>query len=202
MRYAFALLLLLVFLAGCQKGKALSPSEYVSWVRDPENGLVAQKTIAGYSFSLHYTPAEYSALLEAPDKTKIAEGAVAQIKKEREAMQYYMLRIQSEKARDILTSEDAPNELSSRLEYFTGMAQDDIVLVEGADTLSSSLYHFERSYGLDKGNAIVLGFSKTAQFMNQDKELIYADRVLGTGPIHLTISHAAIQQIPPIRYEN
>lgn len=192
-------LMSLLLLCGC-KQEHLSPKEFVRWVRDEANGLVVTKELEPYSFSLQYTPVEYSVLLE-QGADHINKQEIATKKKERENMQYYTLRLRSADNREIL-SDAAGSEQASRLEYFMGPAQDDIVLIEGRDTLMSSLYHFERSYGLDNGNAIVLGFEKTPGFASTDKELIYNDRVLGTGPVHLTISHTAIQQIPPIRYEN
>ncbi len=190
---------LLPLLAGC-KQSVLSPQQYMDWVRNEDNGLHISKTIEDYSFSLQYKPFEYVMFLQLGKENAIRSQVEAK-RGEMDGMQYYTLQIQGKNRGEIVGNEYSAEEQAMRLEYFMGPAQDDIVLVEGKDTLPCVLYHFERSYNLDNGNALVLGFSKPANSGVTDKQLIYQDQVLNTGPVHFTISHAAIQQIPQIRYE-
>jgi hypothetical protein len=190
---------MLPLLNGCKQA-VLSPQQYMDWVRNEDNGLHLSKTIDDFSFSLQYKPFEYVMFLQL-GKEKAIRSLVESKRGEMDGMQYYTLQIKGENRGEIVGNQYSTEEQAVRLEYFMGPAQDDIVLVEGTDTLPCVLYHFERSYNLDNGNALVLGFGKSAKSGSTDKQLIYQDQVLNTGPVQFTISHAAIQQIPQIRYE-
>lgn len=199
-RYVHTCLLFALLVWSSCNPSSLSPADYMAWVRNDDNGLRVEKVIDQYTFSLQYKPFEYEALQEL-GPAKATRSSVEAKRAMYDSTQYFTLHIKSGNHQEVLNTNGNALEQAQWLEYFMGPAQDDILLVDGKDTLPCILYHFERSYNLDNGNAIVLGFEKTSRSHTGDKEIIYNDQVLETGPVHFTISQAAIQKIPQIRYE-
>lgn len=187
-----------VVLGSCSKSR-LVPGEYVNWVKNPENGLVASKKMGAFEFSLLYKPVEYIALMEARGHS-VSKEDVNKRKQELDGMQYYTLKIATTKDNEIMkTGITSEYEYYQRLEYFISPAQDDISIVEGKDTLPCQLYHFERNYGVAPYSTIVLGFPKSGETGEKnDKLFIYNDRVLGTGPVMLAIRQSDIDNVPEL----
>lgn len=189
-----------LFLFASCKIKMLLPHEYVTWLNDESNGVKVKKNIGDFEFSLLYKTPEYI-ILQQEKTDAIKSTTMESRKKELEGMQYYTFQVKTGDGKDILQTGNADeNEYASRLEYFLSDAQDDMMLVENGDTIPCTLYHFERNYNLGPLSTIVLGFEKAKTFSSADKTFIYNDRILGTGPVQLTIQEKNIQQIPSIRY--
>jgi len=178
--------------------KELKPFEYVKWIDDDANGLNVKKEIGEYEFSVIYKPLEYIVLMETKDQN-IKKDFLQKRMKELGNMQYFTFRVKSKKNREIMRAGiKSENEYYSRLEYFVSDAQDDISLIEGKDTLSCLLYHFERNYGVSPSNSIVLGFEKDRLENSYDKTLVFNDHVLGVGPICLTLKNNDINKLPAL----
>ncbi len=88
-------------------------------------------------------------------------------------------------------------EYSSRLQYFSDLAESDMRLVEGSDTLSCALFHFERNYGVAPYNKIVLAFPKIGEAI-QTKTFVFNEQALGIGKINLKIKEEDINKIPKV----
>lgn len=191
-----------LFITGCAKEK-LYPKEYVGWVEDEENGLKVRKQIGEYEFTVLYKPLEYIALMQEKDEN-IKKDTLDTRLKQLGDMQYYTLKIKSVSGKDVLSSGmTGDREYYQRLEYFASYMQQDLMLVDGADTLPCVLHHFERNYGIAPVISIVLGFEKPAADVqgnsSGDKLIIYNDAVLGTGPVRLAIKGSAIEEIPQLK---
>ena len=116
-----------------------------------------------------------------------------------EGLQYYSMRIGSLTEQAMLMN-DVHDETAyaNKLNYFVEHMQYDLQLVQGEDTSSCVLYHFERNYSMAKHNDIVMAFKKSDS-EEQDKMLIFNDRVLGTGPVKFIIEAENIRQLPELQ---
>ncbi|MCL4816895.1 MAG: hypothetical protein QY303_10325 [Vicingaceae bacterium] len=144
-----------------------------------ENALVLKKEIGNYYFELKHIPESST------DKDSITH-------------QSFVLKIGVVKGNDILSEgiEDE-NEYYERLNYFDQEAQIDMKLVDGSDTLSCLLYHFERNYGIAPFNNIVLSFpGRKNQQNSHDKVFIFDDKVLGLGTVKIKIEKELVKKIP------
>lgn len=197
--YCFAIFLFIS--NGCAK-KALEPKGYIDWIENPSNGLRVSKTIGTYTFRLLYQPHDYMALRRLKNQQVIPDS-IKSINAQLGNLQYYILRVQAKNGEELMREGIRDDmEYYQRMEYFTGPMQDDVSLVDGKDTLACVLFHFERNYGLAPYNDFLLGFeSGSNASTNSDKTLLYDDDVLGTGPIHLTISGEDIKNIPTLLTE-
>jgi hypothetical protein len=177
----------------------LMPGQYIRWVEDPENELVASRELDGFSFELQYKPVPYIILMENsgkyPGATQFWKRA-AQLN----GMQYYTLRISSDQDKDLLKAGIRnDNEYYSRLEYFTSIMQNDISLVSGTDTLACVLFHYERNYNLSPRSNFLLGFENPSGVSTSgERILVFQDQVFGTGIIKLTIPEQSITDLPAL----
>src|SRR3989344_8754417 len=72
----------------------LKPDEYINWIEDPQNGLIANKTIDDFTFSAFYKPVEYLALSDFEINSTLKTKLPGRIK-EYEGMDYFSFRINS-----------------------------------------------------------------------------------------------------------
>lgn len=191
----------------CNKPGAAGARDYINWVENPDNGLLVTKKSGSLTYSLQFTPLEYRILKEHADDT-LTESKLTAYTNEIKDMQYYTFRIEDEKGGDLLKADATSKEdFSSRLQYFSSDMQKDLFLIEGNDTLSCLLFHFERSYGIDPRSTFVLGFPLGKKDGPggypgvSDRTFFFDDHQLGTGPLFLVIHSPNLQQLPHLNLD-
>lgn len=186
-----------IVILSCGQDSRLSIPDYVGWINNSENGLKSVKELNDYRFELFYKPVEYIAINE--QRTfGIDPVLYSKRLKELDGLQYYTLRIESLIGKEMMrTGIHSEHEYSMRLQYFSDLAQYDMKLVDGNDTLTCALFHFERNYGVAPYNNIVLGFQKIKGSVNS-KTLTFNERVLGIGKVNLKIEDKDINNIPQL----
>ena len=177
----------------------LAPADYINWIEDPSNGLVADKTIGDLTFSVFYKPVEYLVLkdLEADSTLK---SKFPKRQKQYDGMDYFSFRIKSNTTDGELLrmSIKDENEYYARLEYISFKMQNDFKLITGTDTVDCGLYHYERTYGLAPHASFVLGFPKNNDFGTSAKQLLFEDKLFNKGNIYITIPAEKINSIPKL----
>ncbi|MDP2387989.1 MAG: hypothetical protein Q8M29_16565 [Bacteroidota bacterium] len=178
---------------------SLGPKDYINWIEDPGNGLIADKTIGEFTFSAFYKPLDYLALSDLEIDSTLKEELPKKIK-EYEGMDYFSFRInsnadQSELLRVGIKEE---SEYYARLEYFSFKMQNDFKLISGGDTANCVLYHYERVYGLAPHASFVLGFPKNVNSKNTAKQLLFEDKIFNKGNIYITIPKEKLNHIPKL----
>lgn len=195
-------IMILLALSGCSE-KTVGAKDYISWVTNKNNGLKVSKDIGNYSFCLQYEPVPYVALREQYDG-KVTNGKLEEAIKERSGFQYFILEISTiDKKTDILKSDlKASGDYYTRIQYFSYMMQDDLKLMDGTQTVPCQLFQFERDYGVTPFQRFVLGFPKgKTSTGNQDKTLIYDDKVLGINKMEIKIDAKAIDRLPHLKLD-
>jgi hypothetical protein len=197
MKYRLIMGLLCALLVACRT-KELLPSEYVSWMKDPANGLREEKTIGEYTFHLQYKTPEF-VVLQQYKSDNVAQMMVESELEKYAGMEYYTFEISAQDGHDLLDEKYYEAEkIASRIEYFLSYAQDNFTLVTDNDTIACSLFHFERSYSLSPITTLVLGFDRVVT--DEDRTLVYDDQLLGCGPVRITINAEDISNVPAIKY--
>ena len=189
-------------LIGSSKKSTLSVHEYMNWVENTKNGLKVEKEIGDFNFSALYKPYEYLTIMEHKNE-KISGKILKEGIKEYEGMQYFTFKITSNNQQKELLKvgirED--QEYYSRLEYLSFEMQKDFKLIEGKDTLDCALYNYERVYGLAPYATMVLGFPLTQQSAKgsqQDKTILYTDKLFGAGNVYMTVYADKLNSIPSL----
>jgi hypothetical protein len=185
---------------GCRQQSALAPDAYLHWVDDPANGLVQEQKIGDFVFMLQYRPAEYMTVAELlENEHPVSRALFDSVREEYAGMQYYLLKIGSAVGDDDFLKQSARSqeEYLGRIQYFSSDVIYDLMLVDGPDTLSCAMHHFERSYSVGSFNTLLLAF-QGGKNTASDKVLIFNDKVLGTGPVRFTIPATTFTHIPSI----
>jgi hypothetical protein len=182
---------------GCSN-ETLKPSELIHWVNDSRNGLIQKQMINNFDFEVLYKPTDYVIALEGRTD-QLTEEAYTELKSSVGDMQYLDLKIRSAADNtDALSGAiESQDDYYVRLDYFVTYAYQDIRLVQGRDTLSPLIYHFERTYGLTPYNTILLGFEKTES--PGDRTLIIDDQILGIGRVKFVFDEEKINETPTLK---
>jgi hypothetical protein len=180
----------------CSVAQAADADTYIKWVENPDNGIFVTKQLNDFVFSLQYKPLPYVVMQD--EKRMLTQKEMQEKTTAFSDMQYYTFRIGTTAGSDVQRYKiDNEQQFYARLEYFSLNMQQDLQLIDNGDTLSCLLFHFERTYGIDPRSTFVLAFPKSKNLAST-KTFIYNDRVLGTGPILLSITSNDLQQIPEL----
>lgn len=186
-----------IIIFSCGNSGEIGVSEYMGWINNAENGLKVVKELKEFKFELFYKPIEYIAINE-QRKFDIDTSLYTERLTELKDLQYYTLKIESLSGSEMMrTGIDSEDEYYQRLQYFNDIAQYDMALIDGNDTLSCVLFHFERNYGVAPYNNIVLGFPRK-DGAPSSKTFRFSERVLGVGIVNLKISDKDINNIPEL----
>ena len=176
--------------------RSLPPEDYMKWCNNPENGLIIRKEYPPFVFSLEYRPQDLVALQNTVGEETDQVEFSGQLEELRQ-YQYYNFKISSEANVDFLKAGiQSQQEYFERIGYFSSFAQPDFL--DGTDTLTCAMYHFERNYGISPYQTIILGFQNPNPDV-ENKTLVYLDKVLGVPEVRLQITAESIKQIPNLK---
>ncbi|MEP6795535.1 MAG: hypothetical protein ABJB16_14495 [Saprospiraceae bacterium] len=178
----------------------MNVKDYVHWVQDNRNGFRKDLDLGVFTFSAQFKPYEYIICLE-EHAEEIADSLMIRKIQELNGMQYYDLRIKlngsnGELLKHNLSSEQ---EYSNRVSYFSFEMQNDIHLVEGTDTLTCALYHFERTFDVSPTSTILLGFPVSNKNSSEIKTLLVYDRTFNNGLMKFTFSKKDLMHLPKLK---
>jgi hypothetical protein len=183
------------------KPPTLAKNEYIQFVIDPANGLLVNKQVGNFIFSLLYKPEPFVAISNQASDSLTKENYERELNESKD-LQYFTCKIKiidhnSEFLKYKLSS---MAEYEQRVDYFAFRMQQDIKLIEGKDTLDCVLYHYERNYGTAPNAVFSIGFPKSKNdSLVYDKTLSYDEKVFGLGKVNITISKENIVRIPEIK---
>lgn len=164
----------------------LEREEYISWVRDYENGLHVRKAAGDFDFDIQYQPAFYLALLN-NDTSYVSNQGI----------DHYILKVGvSDEDSDIINYGVKSNEeLQRRSYYFSYVFQNDIYVLEGGKKLPCVLYHFEPS-DMTNDRTIVIGFEKNEGVGSVDESIVVIESPFFSAlPIKIKVSKKRIPAV-------
>jgi len=187
-------------LAPNEDAPTLDAADYVSWMKDPENGFKREKKMDELTFSVQYKTPEYITCMELHGRP-CADSVLKKNISELNDMQYYDLKIVLEDGSSELLKykNTSPQQYNDRVNYFAFGMQNDLALVDGNDTLRCELYHFERAYDITPSATLLLGFSKKNSSGRNDKTLIFYDRTFNKGMLKFKFAATAFNNKPKLK---
>lgn len=199
----FSVLLLAVcLLSACKYYDWLSAEDYISYVENEENGMVKNIEIDGWKYNIQYKPADYILLHEHNTEAENRER-----KKQLEGTAWFNITViqKDGKGSPLRYHVNTQEEYQSRYNYYLYQAGSDISLVWNGDTLHPVSYIFENNYNLAPQETMVAGFilPEKATEKVTDVQLVYKDRLLGTGIIKAKFYQKDISSLPQLisKYE-
>lgn len=176
------------------------PTDLISWVEDPKNGLRQEKKIEEIKYSIQLKPAEYVLCKEyGKENFKNNDSLQNELKNISES-QFYSLRVLIEgfSGEFLKYNMSITDSYEERVKYFAFNMQKDLKLIQGGDTLSCSMFHFERTYNMAPYGNFMIGFPNPKKETAEDRTFIFQDKYFGTGDIKFFFSAEKIKNSPKL----
>lgn len=90
-----------------------------------------------------------------------------------------------------------PAEYQNRIQYFSFEAENDIVCIQGSDTIPSQFVHLERTFGVSPKITLLCSF-QSEPTKNKKKTIILKDRIFSKETITWVFDNNALASIPNI----
>jgi hypothetical protein len=181
------------FAIGCKRS-SITSNEFVKWVRNNENGLRVTNKGEHFAFHLQYEPNEYKVLKDLSMRVE-SDSLFKKKVEEVGQYQYYVFTIASLNNLPVLENNiSEEQEYLDRQYYLTTLISNDIVLIDGGDTLHPLISHYERNYGQSLSDNINLIFPTSNK--PGDKTMIFYDPIFEKEPVELKIEISDIEDIP------
>ena len=112
--------------------------------------------------------------------------------------QYYRLRLMKQsKDQDILMSfMSSESDYYDRVKYYNEALKDDVILIEGSDTLQPQLYQFVPMYGVVPYADFLFAFQESG--FRDIRKLIYYDRVFNDTILEFEFDYQCFLELPEI----
>ncbi len=195
----FALILLVLLCIACRSDYL--PSDIIQYAHNPENGLRVVKQIGNLEFDLLYQTPSYIVASE-ERSNEISTNTFNSRSAELQDLQYFRLKVGVLDGQGNITTYRVANtdDQQNRLYYLSYRFKEDLMLIQGQDTLRASFCHFERNYDIAPHRNFIIGFPKTEEVA--DRQLLINSSELGTGPVKLRITQKAIDGTPDIKLQH
>lgn len=199
-------LLLLCSLTQCTPD-VLSPSEYVRYVRDPDNGFIErQGHPSGAYVEVLYQPPEYIAVTQQRGKSLVSTEIKNEID-QNSTFYHLFLSIGSDSGvpiNDILKNAGGVNQsFADKKQQMLYGAQNSFSLLVGSDSIPCVFYHAQLSGNIDNAYHFVLAFeadsSSMIQNKNKDFTLVYNDSIWFQKRFDFTFDRTKIDQSPKLK---
>lgn len=188
--------LVIIMSIGCSKS-SVSVSEYFTYIKNPNNGLLRESEFSDYRMAVQYKPAEYGALLNLGPST-ISDSTFKEETRNLSSWSCFEVRFSGKDGNEFLKSGiRSENEYFFRVEHLSSRIIEDFKLVTAGDTLDCAIHHYERNYGLTQEAVVHLAFVAEEQNKN-DLLLIYNDRFLDVGQVKFRFKANDLRKIPSV----
>ena len=192
------IVLSLILLTGISCSSELDSTEFMEWVKHPENGLHRTKTLSPYEFDAQLKPIAYIALQEKGSGLKKSEfDQLAEAEKD---IVYIDLQVGLEGSEmDMLQyKSEGLVDYKERLYYYSFRFEHDLYLEQNGQKIPCSMYHFERSFSLKGSRRFLLGFE--VKDHTHPVTLVINSEVLGLGVVKIKFDNT--QELPAIRWSS
>lgn len=187
----FILLFLVIALNSCKK-EPISADEYVSYVRNPDNGLRISHSISGVNYTIQYKPLKYMEIVEPSLGIKDTNSSLLCFNLE--------IEIQNNKKTDILKYKIASqDDYLNRINYLSYGLSNELDLTVNGLKASCVLFSYIPSYGMSPKIECMLGFERPTQEKIQNLNLQFNDQMFDNGTINFSYDPNALNNLPEIK---
>lgn len=179
MKKIFMLLLMILnplLITSCVK--EVDSKEYISWVKDFENGLHVIKESNGIIFDLQYQPNDYVFLMS-------KENGDGQMLEHDKQIHHFVLNINLSN-HDASDNSPQAETYQEMIYYFSYLFQNDLKLEESEVILPCIMFHFEKAQSKADRMTFILGFESRVADAKQLK-LMLNSKYFGSLPINMEI---------------
>lgn len=172
---------------------------FVNWVAAKENDLTKAKEISEITYRLSFMPKECLAYIETKN-TEFSTELFEEAKTHYNGMTYFNLRIELKDGSGELLKHNlnSGQQYNDRITYMSFKMQKDIFLVQGKDTLSPGLFHFERIYEVAPYATVMMAFDNEQFNPEEEFTIVYDDKLFNKGYLKYNYSTKQLIDLPNI----
>lgn len=182
------LFLVIIAISSCNK-IGLSKKDYLSWINNPDNGLIKREVISDAIYTLALRPNDY---------LKIYSDSMDQMNQDVKGNISFVLKMSPNDGRTqfLNIGNISDQEYYRRINYYLNEFQNDIKLINGSDTFSPLNIIYERYYNISPSQSLVFGFESID--IEKEIKLIINDRAINTGDINFIYKEGILDEIPKL----
>ena len=197
MKGMMAISIIILLTVGCSSSNR-SIDDLYEWLNDEGNGLLVSKSIGDVEFEVKYLPPSILAFREMDGPgTQEALDSLTQFYSNQES---FILTIKSSSSERDIVYRDVQDhqDYNQRINDLSFNLRNLIILKTTSGEFTPSLYHYERSYSLNKSNSIILVFADDGRGIvkSDTLDLVIQDEIFNTGINHFVFRRGDIQRIP------
>ena len=188
------IIIILAVLIGNACNKTLTPKELISYVNNPDNGLVQEKKINSTQLKLAYKPYRLLAYQEIQAEDSLIKEKKEKILNKYCNQHYFVLSI-SKNGKEILNNAANQQKFSQLVNQLAFEIGQKVVLTTAErDTIQLLDFHYPRMYGMASSTDILFVFEKKKK--NTDYLTFYLDEIgLKTGKTQFKIFTRNIEKV-------
>lgn len=192
----------LILLIACNPAHVDSAEELVSYIQDPENGLVQEAVRGEMSFQLTYQPKDVFI-----QKTLHGMGGgftpedVDSLRRSLEEYDYFVFRL-SNLHQEVLNSYVNTPRFEEVINYISFGIGEDIRLIQGQDTIPVFDFIHTRTYGMAEHTSLLLVFKSKLQAAEEDCIVQFDGHFFKTGMQTFPFQYSAITRIPTLDFKS
>lgn len=194
---SLGIVLLTLFLVSCSP-KELTPKDLITWVEEPDNGFVKEKTLDDLVFKVFYKPLNY--VIAKENLNKMSDSIYLKTKENIEGLQYVNLTIYPANGKQINVlnyGNTSDREQQEKIYYYSFTFQEDIYMMQGDEKLPCQLFNFARDHGLSPELNFALAFEHSKN--KGDLKIVINDVVFGNGELNFIIKESDILSLPSLK---
>lgn len=178
-------------------------TEYKQWFNEEQNGSLKKKNIGNLNFTVQYRPVDLMVANELETGKPFDENKIIKLRESYGHSMYFLLEVgipgQSGSGvnKDLLKSiSDNYTDFADNVNLLSFKMDDYVELIVGEDTLSPTLYHYERAYELGNKQKFLFAFAVDNE--KEDATLVFYDEIFGTGKnnFKFNISEINVPELP------
>ncbi len=201
----FALISIPFFLISCTEEKFDSPSQYYSFINDPDNDLIKNYSKNGFQITVKYFPFQLLVLDELKDNAGNDSNFNSIYEKYSRSISFYFT-IKPENRSQIsdihmwnIHSEEDYNERQHLINF---QLDNYFNLNVGDEKLLPKLFNIESHAGISKaisGTVVFVVENNSAIFENSQLDLIFSDPVFNTGTSQFIFNKNDLDAVPDLK---
>lgn len=193
----FVFFLLILFITSCDNKTYTNKEEFLSYLKNPENGYLQEKNINGVVFSLFFKPTDLLVLQEA-QQDSLSSDKINSLSENYNRFLYLDLSI-SKNGKDLLSvMPKDTDEFGGLVSHLSFNMNENIHLITSLnDTINTIDIIYPRMFGLNKKTTLFLIFEKDPSLLNSDSiTLFIEDFGINTGEVKFKIPTKLIKKQP------
>lgn len=169
----------------------LSPSSYINWMENPDNGLRKIKTIGVIEYTVQYRTPEYMMLKN--NSNCFSDSS------RKNGVHYFSLILNPTDKKSQLLHVNLTNEHEyyERMQYYNFYFKNDIYLLVNGKQFPCEFYFFESTGKITPGLTFSLGFDINNEV--GDLQMVVNNRPFGSGGLNFLFKRKALNNIPKLK---